>query len=100
MSHYITKQGGGQSANPAPEKGRDGIIPINEMQGRYLVPDSEFRQAATFMRLFGKADQPSTGWASTQTRRSMMKAPVISLRQTPLRLLVPNFTTGTNSSYI
>ena len=43
MSHYITKQGGGQSANPAPEKGRDGIIPINEMQGRYLVPDSQFR---------------------------------------------------------
>ena len=44
--------------------------------------------------------QASTGWASTQTRRSMMKAPVMPLLQTPLRLFVPNFTTGTNSSYM
>ena len=76
--HYITKQDRVQSANPAPEGAG-----LNHI-----------------MRLLRESAQASTGWASTQTRRSMMKAPVMPLLQTPLRLFVPNFTTGTNSSYM
>ena len=77
-SHYITKQDRDQSANPAPEGAG-----LKHIKG-----------------LFRESAQVSAGWASTHTRRSMMKAPVMSLLQTPLRLFVPNFTTGTNSSYI
>ena len=56
-------------------------------------------ETGTYYDRFGMGIQP-TGCASIHTRRSLIKAPVISERHTPLSIVEPNLTTGTYSSYI